>query len=294
MPGPGPTNWTFESADSSTGSSAALVATSGTVLPNIGDLMIMGTLNSSATTTNTSATAGDSSVGGATWTALDSVFNIGKFSGAAFFKIANANDYNGGAGITTKVTYAGGTGTQSTKLQCDVFRLPAGYVVYQGFDIVTVLSQTAATTSISGGSAAGTKYGGFTDALAWGMLATSASNGGGVSVSYLTAVNSETALTVCLTANDTLLYCAASGGWTPGGNSIQNTWLAAWTTSRADPIVIAGTFLYNPPYVPDGYVPAAQGKREAVSRAANWMKDRASELWVPPKARERIVIAGAA
>lgn len=235
-------NWTFESADSAVSPHTnTATATTGTVTPNVGDLMVLSMTNECATTAAASFAPGDSSVGGASWNTIYTVTAVGKFGAGAWWKIANTNDYNSGSGITTNVTESGGAGTISTYAECDIFRV-TGFTI-RGIDMKGEGSQTAAGTSFTPvDMLVGSSYPNFADALAWGMLGggTQLGNGGG-GVDF----NGVSSMTLCLATNSDELVNQYLGGQ-KGTTVAVSTFLAAsWITSRADAIVIGATFTYE-------------------------------------------------
>jgi hypothetical protein len=235
------TSWTFESAVSNVGSSSAAAASTGTVTPNVGDLMVVSAANIAGTTVNTAFAISDSSVGGASWTPIIGVGTNGLAIIRGWYKVANANDNNSGSGITVTATASGGSGTNATYVECDIFRLPAGFAVL-GLDIHNETFFTATTTSSFHGSA-GSSYSGFTDALAFTALNTDNTNGGLTGTNTFTGTSAATNLALCLTTNDSRLANQYVGGVQASATTNSNTFENTWATSRSGNL-FGATFVY--------------------------------------------------
>lgn len=197
---------------------------------------------------NTAFTIADSSVGGAAWTALPpGPYSSAKMLCQGWWKIANANDHNGGAGITVTATAGGGSGTQSCEVECDIFRLPSGYAVV-GIDTYgDVLGTATGVTTLSAPGSVGSNDPGFTDALAISVLAAGSGNslGGPTGSNTFTGTSAAANLAVCIATNDTILANQYVGGVQASATAATNVWKNTWTTSRAQAVVLGATFVYK-------------------------------------------------
>ena len=237
------TNWTFESGVSAVGSGATLALATGTVTPQVGDLMVMsGGL--SGTGTLTSYSISDSSSGGASWTAtLGAVETSGTLHTQGWWKIANAAD---AVGITVTATGVGLTGP-SHRVECDIFRLPLGFSVV-GADIAAGGASGSAVSTLSWSPASGSGKG-FTDALALTSLYTGTLSNGGISSTAQTNTFTGTSaqssnMAVALTTNQTVLAVQYIGGVQASGTAGTNVWKNTWTTAHGL-VTVGSTFIYQ-------------------------------------------------
>lgn len=231
--------WTYDSAASVAANNSALVI-SATVVPPVGSLLYVASHNHTTTSFSTGSIADNGASGAGQWHALGGESgSTAHFSAAGWYKIATAQDFNGGAGITVTVTWAGGSGTILTRLQCDVFTLPAGYTpVVDTF--ATNFGGTAQTNLITN-TPSGTSW---TDLLAIGALCTSTTSGGG-SCLFSNLSQSQHGLTTAVATGDLILDVMYGTGLLddPGGS----TFLFSWTNSITSPIGMAAQFTYTPP-----------------------------------------------
>lgn len=240
------TKWIYESAVSSSGSAAAAACTTGTVTPNAGDLMIVSTGNSSSTTHNTALAISDtgSNTG---WNLIRSILTgNGLVIGGAWWRLATATD---SAGITVTTTASGGTGTNLSRNECDIFRVPGFRIL--GIDGSGGVNATTSSVSTLQVFPAGIAQTYDLDALAWAMLFTSASNGGVISVALSGGPTGN--LTATGIGSPLLLSSSFLGGIQGNGGEIITY---TWTTARADPVVIGANFTYKHTA---GLLPVIQG-----------------------------------
>lgn len=119
--------WTFDSGASLATNNSSLVI-SLTVVPPVGSLLFVASHNHTTTSFSTGSIADNGAAGAGAWHACGGeAGSTPHFSAQGWYKIATAQDFNGGAGITVTVTWAGGSGTILTRMQADVWTLPAGY-----------------------------------------------------------------------------------------------------------------------------------------------------------------------
>lgn len=239
------TNWTWESALSKVQSGGTQALTTAAVVPAVGDLMVCTAGNSSGTTVGTGFTIGDSSSGGATWTAiLGTMQTTSKITLQGWWKVANAADNNAGSGITVTTTSTGGTGSFSSRSEVDIFRLPAGSANIQA-DIAASTGTASTVTTQSWSPASGTTHPNFTDALAFTSLYTgTVSNGGVTSTNTFTGTSAAANLALAVTTNDTLLANQFVGGVQASATAGTNVWENTWTTARP-PAELGVTFVYS-------------------------------------------------
>jgi hypothetical protein len=198
-------------------------------------------MNNAATTANTTIAITDSSVGGASWIALQSVFTgNGKFIQAAWYKIANANDHNGGTGITITTTASGGSGTELSRSECDVFRLPSTLKLLD----VDASAKVNTGSSVSTLTVAGTSRYSMPDPLAWSALGMSVSNGGVISAAYTNGASSSSLLSPTTLGSPLLLNNEYTLGGVPASPG-SCTWAQTWTTAHVNPVLIGATFIYT-------------------------------------------------
>jgi hypothetical protein len=231
------TLWSFISSTQST------IGTSATpnvpVTPNLGDLMLFSVGCVRATTAATLAGATD---GGANnWNTISPGFQTrSTLTSQSWWRVATAADTGG---ITVTGTLTGGSGTITSVVQCDIFRLPAGNVVV-GID-VRGGSTPAATTTTSWHPSNGSSSASFTDALAYTMaMSPSANRGVFTGTNTFTGTSSAANLTPCNSTNVGFCGSQYAGLVQANATAASNTFVNTWTNS-VGPNVIGATFTYT-------------------------------------------------
>lgn len=228
--------WTFDSAHSVANNTATNVVTAA-ITPAVGELVVVAAQNSCTTSFSTAAISDNSSGGGA-WHAVGGESgSTTHFTQGVWYKIANAAD---AAGITVTVTFTGGSGTLASRIQADLFSLPAGYTPV--LDTFATNFQTATTTLLI---TTATGQQNWTDCLAYGVLSVSVSNGGGA-CQFISIPNGTTTMTTALVTGDTLLDVLYHTGITDQ-NQTNDNFQFSWTTTRTNPIGTGVLFYYTPP-----------------------------------------------
>ena len=234
------TNWSYIGAGSFYTATSTLGIT-GTIVPNVGDLVIVSVGTNTSISPLTSYAISDAGSNG--WTAIIAFSSGNVFSCRAWWKVAASSDHNGGSGVLVTVTGSGGSGTIANQLSGEVFRVGGGHSV-TGLDLSAVVATGTGggtTASFSPGSGSGQPSN--TDELAW----TSFASNNAVS---LTGANTFTG-----TSPAANLAVSESGGGltmvnqfvglvqssaTAGSNTWKNTW-----TPGTNHTVIGATFYYT-------------------------------------------------
>lgn len=232
------TNWTYESGSSAQVVSQSTAAVACSPTPSVGDLMIC-TWGGFRSTAFTSASIADTGSGG--WTTIGPGFesNTTGTSCQSWWKIATSAD----AAATITGTGIGGSGTITSAIECDIFRLPAGYKVF-GLDLGGGVVQSSIVTTKSWTSSAGSSSPGFTDALAYAVTVSPAANRGVFTgTNTFTGTSAAANLALCTATSTGYIngqYVGAVEGAAVAGS---NTWVTTWS-NIAEPVFIGATFVY--------------------------------------------------
>jgi hypothetical protein len=234
---PQQTLWTPRAA---TGFSASTAAFSGTVTPQVGDLIIITWHGNRATTAFTGVTIGDTGSGG--WTGFSTMQTRVLMTGLTWFKQATSADFNGGSGITVTITASGGSGTIANYALVDSFFLnvTGGSAYIIAGDILSATT-SAATTTITVTPGAGSGLG-QTDELAYFAYSSNSAPGNATGTNTFTATTPTRQLIQI--ANPGLLLGTVreyAGLNQPNATAANNKWVATWASSIGG-IASAGTF----------------------------------------------------
>jgi hypothetical protein len=246
--------WNFFQALSNTGAGGTAALTTGTIKPNIGDLIVASGGVTWATTNPSTYVISDSSSGGAAWNAVLLQQSTNHLSLVTAWKVANAADNNGGAGITVTATSAGGVGATSFhRVEADVFRPPAQAVGTPALDLSASAMSTVAISSFALNPSVGSSQPTLIDELAVTCLYTGINSNGG-----LTGINQFMPGAVPLTSTGFTGASFNSNFMTQYGGGAQaqavagnNTWDNQWTTARSN-VYFGLTFYYPGPQVSSG------------------------------------------
>lgn len=239
-----PTRWVYDSAHSAAGSSSALAVTSGTVTPQVGDLLIVAAFNFVTTHATTCVLSDTGSNTG--WNTIRSTFGAtGTAVSAAFWRFATAADH-AASPFTVTATFNGSGGTNTSRIVVEVHRVP-------GFTMLGLDSSQVATSASSVNTLLTAQTGPAPnvdgDLLAWSMLSMSLSNGGVTQVDYLGANRPTTVLMTATGLGTPLLLATANSDSSSGTANIVSDsteeWQFNWTTARSNACIIGATFKYQ-------------------------------------------------
>jgi hypothetical protein len=237
--------------------------TTATVIPTVGDLMVVSSSIYIATTVPTSGAVTDTGSGG--WTLI----GFQRYTGnpylglGCWFKVAASADNNSGAGITVTVTFAGGAGTVYHSIaEVDCFALSTG-----GPPLGDLTGGTSGygSSTLTFSAAAGSSYPTNSDALAWGAWGGNAGAGGLGTPSNFAGTSTAKALNLINATHDSFLsngYVTAVQGSATAATNVWN--LSAGGVGIGCAIgatFVATTFTPPPPYhptylPPSSYVPS--------------------------------------
>ena len=247
--GPAPTtNWSFISASSSHGSQTSGAATTtGTVKPNVGDLMLLAWTGWRGTN-YTGATPTDTGSGG--WTIIQSFQTItgGGFQQAAcWYKVATSADFNSGSGITVTVTGTGGGGSNFLNMvECDIFRLLGGHTS-PVLDISGFFNSNGSSPVTQGITASsGSTHSAFTDALCWVYAQINSVLPCPAGTQTFTGTSPATNLTYTgISPDATKILNQYAGLCQSSSTAGSNVAQVSWTTNASKDISFFANFVYT-------------------------------------------------
>lgn len=230
--------WTYDSAAFVAANNSANLTISLTVVPPVGSLLLISGHNHATTSFSTGAISDNSSGGGAWHAGPSQSGSVPHFSTACWYKVANAADFNGGAGITVTITWAGGSGTLLNRMRADIWTLPTGYVPSLGD-----FSTTTGGSNVTGLSTFYSVNKTWADALAVNVLFTATTTGG----SSATFTNPHATL-ASMTAGGATGNALLNTFYLPVSDLISNNdnYLESWITNVTSPVTSGMSFTYTP------------------------------------------------
>lgn len=236
-------NWTYDAAASLATNNSGTLTISETVVPPVGSLLVITAHEHTTTSFSTGSIADNGGAGAGAWHAATGMSGtVAHFACETWYKIATAADFNGGAGITVTVTWAGGGGTILNRMRADVFTLPAGYV--PTLDNAGTATGGSGVTGLSGPQTTAAST--WADALALGVICCATTNGGTNSAKFTNFNESLAAMTQSsVTTGNTLLNLFYLPIIDTGGQF--NNWQFAWITAVTNPATMGVVFNYTPP-----------------------------------------------